>query len=356
VRPLVVIIGLVAGVACGLGGAFACEDDAECDGGGEPGVCQASGYCSFPDGECPSGQRYGEHVGGELAGECVPEIDETGDDSGGETSVSSTSPDDDPTLDGDASSVDTSGAPQSDSSSGPVGVDDTGGDSETTDGPIELDPDLVLWLTFDDPEAPLADASSYARSVTCDAGTDLCPVVVADGGMDLAALFDGTDDLLQVTHDAALETDEGLTVAMRVRNDFLSDLPIHTVIARPYDVVNDNSWEVFFRDEDVDGITDLVFEIADPMLGQIQLVAPAPAVEGEWGRIVAVWTVDSVALYVDGVVQTTAPSTGMLFDASPVVVGGDIDSLIPRNWFLGAIDDVRIYRRALTVAEIAELP
>src|SRR6188508_3121019 len=76
-RVLVASLTFVAAVACGLGGAFACEDDAQCDDGGQLGVCQAGGACSFPDGTCPSGQRYGEHVGGGIAGECVPQGDDT---------------------------------------------------------------------------------------------------------------------------------------------------------------------------------------------------------------------------------------------------------------------------------------
>lgn len=351
------IAALGAGLACGLGGAFACEDDDACNDAGAAGICQPSGWCSFPDGECASGQRYGEHASDDLAGECVPETGDTDGESTGDPSASVTNADDDPSLDDAGSSLDTStSVPDPDSSSGPVGVDDTSGDGSESSGGVELDPDLVLWLTFDDPVDLLADASLYAREVTCDVGTDVCPMVVTDGVTDQAALFDGTDDLVQVPHDPALETDAGLTVAVRVRNDALSMLLIHTVIARPYDVLTDNSWELFFRDEDGDGANNLVFEIADPMLGQIQLIAPVAVAKGEWTRIVAVWTVDSVSLYADGALQSTAVTTGMLFDESAVYVGGDLDNLMPRNWFTGAVDDVRIYRRALTEAELAALP
>lgn len=44
-------------------------------------MCQPSGACSFPDLQCESGQRYGDHVGGVLAGTCVP-LDEGGSESG----------------------------------------------------------------------------------------------------------------------------------------------------------------------------------------------------------------------------------------------------------------------------------
>ena len=62
-------MGLVLGMMLGgcPGGAFLCSDDSQCEGG----QCEASGYCSFPDEACLSGQRYGEHSPTGLAGECV---------------------------------------------------------------------------------------------------------------------------------------------------------------------------------------------------------------------------------------------------------------------------------------------
>ena len=52
-------------------GAFHCETDAECAGGPSPGRCQpTTGFCSFIDGACDSGQRYGTSSGS-LANVCV---------------------------------------------------------------------------------------------------------------------------------------------------------------------------------------------------------------------------------------------------------------------------------------------
>jgi hypothetical protein len=352
------LLGMFAvGIACGSAGAFVCDSDAECDFGGAGGVCQPGGYCSFPDAECSSGQRYGEHAAVGLAGQCVPTADPS-DGSAGETSGASASgTDGDPSLDDGVPDDGTTSSSDPDTSGGPVAVDDgsTGEPSETTGGPDPLDPDLVLWLTFDDPRDPLADASTYAREVVCGTDADTCPEVLAGGPMQLGAEFDGTDDILSVPHVAELETAEGLTVVASVRNDALSTLSIRTVIARPYDVLTENAWEIFFRDETGDGMNDVVFEIADPS-GQIQLVATPTVAKSEWLRIAAVWTVDSVSLYFDGVAQATAPATGMLLDDSAIHVGGDLDNLLPTHYFVGAIDDVRVYRRALTDDEIAALP
>ena len=60
--------GLLAGVSCGPR-VFECASDDECQNGADNGLCVA-GFCAFPDNECDSGLRYGEHAG-RLSGTCV---------------------------------------------------------------------------------------------------------------------------------------------------------------------------------------------------------------------------------------------------------------------------------------------
>jgi hypothetical protein len=67
VRCVLLLVGVVACSPFGGGGAFHCERDDQCTGGG---TCQASGFCSFADPNCPSGQRYGE-ASGPLSTSCV---------------------------------------------------------------------------------------------------------------------------------------------------------------------------------------------------------------------------------------------------------------------------------------------
>lgn len=76
--PLVTCVWMAAWVTPGCGTpspSFVCTDSVQCD-VGVGGVCQPTGYCSFPDASCPSGQRYGEFAG-TMSGLCV------GDEPGG---------------------------------------------------------------------------------------------------------------------------------------------------------------------------------------------------------------------------------------------------------------------------------
>ena len=87
-----VVAGLscvVLSVGCKTSGVFNCADDSQCAGQGEVGTCEPLGFCSFADGDCPSGQRYGE-FSGELSGVCVDEPNAT--DAGLPDAVTSCTP------------------------------------------------------------------------------------------------------------------------------------------------------------------------------------------------------------------------------------------------------------------------
>ncbi|MBL4689331.1 MAG: LamG domain-containing protein [Nannocystaceae bacterium] len=351
-RVAVGIVGLWVGLACGPPAAFLCQSDAQCDQPSDPhGTCEAGGYCSYPDGTCDSGRRFGAHAPDEVAQQCVtvgPAASSTSGstaarDSGSEGGQTSTG------ASGDTLAL-TSGA-----SSTTSGV--STGMSEGSDGGStgELsDPDLVLWLTFDDLANPFADWSDYAREVRCELEAGACPEITQRGVSSNACLFDAVNDVLEVPHDPDLETDGGLTVALKVRNDVLSDPSIHTVIARPFGIGTDNSWEIYFRDQDNDDISELVFEIVT-VDGDQRLVATPSAGKGERMHIVAVWSPEMMALYIDGELQVSEPSSPMGLDDGSVYVGGDLDDEIPDNFFGGAVDDVRVYRRVLDPDEIAAL-
>jgi len=95
---------LAVAAACQGGSYFVCNDDGDCAGQGDEGVCQPTGACSFPDTDCTSGQRYGDASQPSLAGECVAAGE-------GTTGVP-----EDPST----------GASTTGSSSGPTSVDATG--------------------------------------------------------------------------------------------------------------------------------------------------------------------------------------------------------------------------------------
>ncbi len=110
--------------------AFECLEDAQCTDDSGQGRCETNGYCSFPDPECPSGRRYGEHSAGDLAGGCV--------DSEPPPDASSTSgaPPVEPSGETATGSTTTPGIPPTSSSGGPGST--TAGTTTAGSDPMEL--------------------------------------------------------------------------------------------------------------------------------------------------------------------------------------------------------------------------
>ena len=69
---LILVVALVGSAGCLRTTQFHCSAATDCGAGGS---CELSGYCSFPDGLCTSGRRYGD-LSGSLSKVCVgAEID-----------------------------------------------------------------------------------------------------------------------------------------------------------------------------------------------------------------------------------------------------------------------------------------
>ena len=89
-------------------------------------------------------------------------------------------------------------------------------------------------------------------------------------------------------------------------------------------------------------------------VGSITAALPST---GVWHLITGTYDGAKMTLYVDGVVVATAAKTGAIAVTSdPLFIGakkaGDTTS---GNNFLGKIDDVRVYNKALTAGEVAAL-
>jgi hypothetical protein len=123
----VVLAGLLCLSNCARVDGFHCGVSSECVLAGQPGTCEPTGFCSFPDLTCPSGRRYGSY-GGPNSGTCV----------GGETLDGAVLPPRDGAS--DRSSTEGSVQPGPDGADQPDGApndaaDDAAGDGAPRDGP-----------------------------------------------------------------------------------------------------------------------------------------------------------------------------------------------------------------------------
>lgn len=112
-----VLWAILANTSCVGSDPFECTINSQCNGEAEGALCQPTGFCSFPDDSCDSGQRYGDLAGEAFANECVDVDDPSG--STADPSAEATGPD-----------PSTSSSAQDPSSS------DTADDSSTTSEPL----------------------------------------------------------------------------------------------------------------------------------------------------------------------------------------------------------------------------
>lgn len=80
---------------------------------------------------------------------------------------------------------------------------------------------------------------------------------------------------------------------------------------------------------------------------------------GQWVHLALVYDGERLILYRNGAVVGSMPSAeGVQTESKPVTIGGSVNGSNPEYLnenFLGTIDEVRIYNRALSAAEVAEL-
>ena len=76
--------------------------------------------------------------------------------------------------------------------------------------------------------------------------------------------------------------------------------------------------------------------------------------DGQWHHVVGQYDGQKVALYLDGVLEDSLAAAGpVAINTEPVMIGRN--SMGPSRSFNGWMDDVRLYRRALSPAEIQAL-
>jgi hypothetical protein len=347
VRPLfAVAVGIVA--SCGES-VFACGDDTQCG----DGVCQPEGWCSFPDLACPSGQRFGEHSGNGLAGECVDSPGSTGvgDDAG-----STTLPTDDDTAPPDAD-----GADDEDSSTfalddgsetrgstthetGMSTLDDSGG---TTTGNTVVLPDPIAWYSFDDPTNLLVDDSGNVHDGFCSRELFECPVPDA-GAIGIAAEFAGTPQHVHVESGPWLETSTALTVAVWILPTAYATGTFQTIVAKPF-ALGGASWSIGLPADTVA----VEASVGDgSVTGNVAVEMPD---DGAWHHVALAWDGADVRLHVDGMQAGTGPAPAIAFDPQTMMFGAGVVQGADGDFHAGMLDELRIYDVALSDAEIAVL-
>ena len=219
---------------------------------------------------------------------------------------------------------------------GRIGFDPIG----HANGDAAIDPDLVLWYPFDvDPAPMVVDDAGNGHAGQC---ATTCPVLTAGvrGG---AAMFDGVTDAIETPGVADLSLATG-TIVFWVRIDAL---PMAGHFFSKAFGASIDSWEI---NVDVPG----QLRFGGDSAGQQYIFGPTIAVGG-WVQIAMTWGGGTFLGYLDGTPIEAAMPFTPAYDAGVVTVGANNVSGATTSRLPMTMDDLRVYRRALSPSELAML-
>lgn len=197
---------------------------------------------------------------------------------------------------------------------------------------------LVLHLTCDEPAAPGANVTGH-----CPDGTVIDEPVLVPGVSGSALRFDGVDDYLEVPYNPNLGITTDLTLAAWVKRESFGKY--HVIVAK---TSGRNRWDY---DLYFEGASDTLKFWSDG-LSPRESVSSGRVTNRNWNHVAVTRRGGAVTFYINGVAAGTATVTGNFPDSQfPVRVGSDA----PTTMFQGALDDLRIYSRALSAAEVQRL-
>ena len=168
----------------------------------------------------------------------------------------------------------------------------------------------------------------------------------AQGVPGAALFFDGDDDVIEVPDQGFLDP-PALTVAAWIKPERSSQW---ARIVDKYDHVNEAGWNLHLVSDTYVG-----FEFrtqTDEHFGVQTVTRLSP---GQWHFVAATWDGATLRIYQDGRLENEAPAAAPLRPASRMLtLGNGFDGY--HDWpYAGAMDEVRVYARALSEAEIQAL-
>jgi Concanavalin A-like lectin/glucanases superfamily len=207
-------------------------------------------------------------------------------------------------------------------------------DGAVADGALS---DLVFRVNFE------GDATDVAggRSPTCIG----CPIeyTASPSGLGQALRLKGAECLeyaddpalrpVQFTLSAWIRMDQSRTSSV-LGKAFEAD----TTEGNSYEFWVDNTGDVFFTTVDVDKFV--------WYMGVVPLT---------WYHVVGTFDGVTKRIYVDGVERMASDVAMTSYDADPFRIGCDRAMAAIQNFFIGDVDDVRLYSRALAPSEVAAL-
>jgi hypothetical protein len=209
--------------------------------------------------------------------------------------------------------------------------------------PAPVDPDLVGWYRFDaDNGGLITDASGNGNNGSCTVG-GTCPSYVGNDGQPPGAYdFAGSVNYVEISNEASFDFVNNFSVTLWMKATDLGGTWAQLVGK------GDSAWSLNGRWDT--GV--LQFSTWDPKLDYV--VGVTDVADGQWHHVAIVYDGAQKLLYVDGQVDGQHAYSGQLSNNDYRVFLG-YNAEFTTGEYSGLLDDVRIYKRALTQIDIQQI-
>jgi hypothetical protein len=211
----------------------------------------------------------------------------------------------------------------------------------------------VLALSFNEADGTVAtDASGNGNNGTISGATR----VSGPTGFGTALSFDGAHSIVNIPHSVSLALSTGMTLDAWVNPSANAGATPNggwrTVIMKERSTTG-LSYALYGNDGNSNASRPAAY-IRNGGVDKEATAGPALPI-GVWSHLAATFDGAAIRLYVNGVLRSTTPASGTIAaSTAPLRIGGNnVFSTPGTEFFAGLIDDVRIYNRALSAAEIA---
>lgn len=198
---------------------------------------------------------------------------------------------------------------------------------------------LVLYLMFDEGAGKTAnDSSDYGNNGVIKGNPKWVP-----GKFGTALDLDGTGDTIEVPHHASLDITTAVTMEMWLRVAAAGGDGNQAGIEKGGWETGEYSLYPVYSNNTLAQFNDLPENCDDEKIG--------PSIRnGNWRHLAGVWDGTNISLYIDGDVVISGECEGELgTNVKSVYIGSRNGA---ERFLIAAVDEVRIYNRALTKEEI----
>jgi len=209
--------------------------------------------------------------------------------------------------------------------------------------PQITDPDLVGWYRFtSNGTGRVVDTSGYGNDGSCTPG-GTCPLFVADDGRAPGAYdFAGNGNYIALSNEPAFDFRSNFSVALWMKATNLGGAWAQLVGK------GDSAWSL-----DRAGTSNsLQFTTWAP--GFHELVGQTNVADGQWHHVAIVYNGAQKVLYVDGQIDAQSSYSAQL-NTNNIRVHFGYNAEYPSGEYSGRLDDVRIFKRALSQTEVSQI-